>query len=636
MAGNLVIGGQLGSYLIESMIGRGGMSVVYRAVHQRLGTPVALKVLAPELSSDDAFRERFLREAKMAAGIDHPNVIPIYDTGLHEDSLYIVMRYVAGGDLKTLLMTSGLLTPERAVSVLTPVARALDAAHTSGLVHRDVKPGNILLQGSPSGGVEHVYLSDFGVTKSTTAAGGLTRTGALVGTVDYMAPEQIEGRDVTAQTDIYALASVFYQCVTGRVPYQRDSEAAALWAHVRDDYEPASRVRPELPTALDAAISRGLAKDPSARFASCEEFMRACSATPGVGASRVSDLEGLAGATVAESVPSPAAADETVWPGLESSPGGVTRPDRESARAAAPPPPAHPSQHSQPPAAAPPPPPARGNGGRSGAGAGSGGWISRHRGLAAGLAAVIVAGGVAAAIALSSGGSSPSNPTAQGSSFPATLTGVPTNRVTGTGDATVKLKGNTATVSIDTNGLLDAAPHAMHIHAGGLAKCPPASAAHLHNGQRAISTVNGEPFYGPPVSAMTTNGDISTNSILAFPRYPHQGNIRYTRTVTLPHAVATDIRQRKASIIVHGIDWNGNGLYDSVLDRSELDRHLPGEATAPALCGPLLKSSGTKADAGGGHLYTASLAVQGAQPVDARLWLCHVAASKPQTATNGA
>src|SRR4051812_23624312 len=327
MSGNLVIGGQLGNYLIESVIGRGGMSVVYRAVHQRLGTPVALKVLAPELSSDDAFRERFLREAKMAAGIDHPNVIPIYDTGLHEDSLYIVMRYVAGGDLKTLLMSSGTLTPERAVAVLTPVARALDAAHASGLVHRDVKPGNILLQGSATGGVEHVYLSDFGVTKSSTAAGGgLTRTGALVGTIDYMAPEQIEGQPVTAQTDIYALASVFYQCITGRLPYVRDTEAAVLWAHVREDFEPVRTIRPELPAALDGAIAKGLAKDPTGRFATCEQFIRACSAAPGVGESSPEDLAALAGATMAESAVRPPA-DETVGPGLESSRGGVTRSD---------------------------------------------------------------------------------------------------------------------------------------------------------------------------------------------------------------------------------------------------------------------------------------------------------------------
>src|SRR3954468_11988372 len=146
MAEPLSVGGQLGSYLIESVIGRGGMSTVYRARHARLGTAVALKVLAEELSSNDAFRERFLREAKMAAGIDHPNVIPIYDTGLHGDSLYIVMRYVSGGDLKALLVTSGPLPLARAIDILLPVARALDAAHGHALVHRDVKPANILLQ----------------------------------------------------------------------------------------------------------------------------------------------------------------------------------------------------------------------------------------------------------------------------------------------------------------------------------------------------------------------------------------------------------------------------------------------------------------------------------------------------------
>lgn len=614
------------------------MSVVYRAVHQRLGTPVALKVLAPDLSTDDNFRERFLREAKMAAAIDHPNVIPIYDTGLYEDSLYIVMRYVAGGDLKTLLATTGSLTPERTVAVLGPVARALDAAHASGLVHRDVKPGNILLQGSSEGGVEHVYLSDFGVTKSSSAAGGgLTRTGALVGTVDYMAPEQIEGHEVTAQTDIYALASVFYQCLTGRVPYQRDTEAAALWAHVREDPEPARNLRPELPAALDGAIAKGLAKDPTGRFATCEQFIRACTAAPGVGQGGPSELAELAGATMAESAIRPPA-DETVWPGLESTP-GVTRPDYQ--QPPPPPPPAAPA--SQPPASQPAPAAAAAAGaGAAGAGAagappstpsrptgrggsGGGGWISNHRPLAAILGAVLLIGVVVAVIALAGGGSSNDNSGgAKASAFPATMTGVPTNRVDGTGNATVKLNGDTATVSIDTNGLLDSAPHAMHIHAGGQAECPPASAAHLHNGQHSISTVNGEPFYGPPVAAMTTKGDISKASILAFPRYPHQGNIRYTRTMTLPHAVAQDIRQRKASMIVHGIDYNSNGIYDSVLDRSELDRHLPGEATAPALCGPILKSSSTKADAGG-ETYAIVLRRSAAEPVEARQWLCHVA-----------
>jgi len=193
MSENPVIGGQLGNYLIESAIGRGGMSTVYRAAHNRLGTPVAVKVLSPELSEDDAFRERFLREAKMAAGIDHPNVIPIHDTGLSGDSLYIVMKFVAGGDLKTLLVTSGRLSLDETLAILGPVARALDAAHAHGLVHRDVKPANILLQKSAGGEIEHVYLSDFGVMKHTSSISGLTKTGAIVGTIDYMAPEQIEG-----------------------------------------------------------------------------------------------------------------------------------------------------------------------------------------------------------------------------------------------------------------------------------------------------------------------------------------------------------------------------------------------------------------------------------------------------------
>ena len=207
MADDLVIGGQLGSYLIESVIGRGGMSVVYRARHSRLGTSVALKVLAPELSSDDTYRERFLREAQMAAGIDHPNVVPIHDLGLHDKSLYIVMRFVAGGDLKTLLASIGPLPAERALEVLRPAALALDAAHAHGLVHRDVKPGNILIQRSAAGGIEHVYLTDFGVAKSSSIT-GLTRAGGLIGTVGYMAPEQMEGRPVSAQTDVYALAEV--------------------------------------------------------------------------------------------------------------------------------------------------------------------------------------------------------------------------------------------------------------------------------------------------------------------------------------------------------------------------------------------------------------------------------------------
>jgi protein kinase-like protein len=555
MTGSLVIGGQLGNYLIESVIGRGGMSVVYRATHFRLGTPVALKALAPELSSDDAFRERFLREAKMAAGIDHPNVIPIYDTGLHEDSLYIIMRFVGGGDLKAELDASGPLSVGRTIELLAPVARALDVAHARGLVHRDVKPANILLQRSADGEVEHVYLSDFGVMKHTASISGLTKTGALVGSIDYMAPEQIEGKPVSAQTDVYALGCLLYQCVTGRVPFERESEAAALWAHMREDVEPATDLRPELPAAIDDVIGRALAKNPAVRFETCEELIGASSAAasePEPGAARS---------------PSAAAAPPT------SKPAG-----RQSGR--------------------------------------DGGVRIGRRLQVAGLT-VLVGGAIAAVVALTSGGSS-----SKGDRFPAALLGVPTNHVAGTGDAVVKLSGNTAVITVDTNDLLGAAPHAMHIHAGGLGKCPTAEAAHEHNHRMAISTVNGEPFYGPPVTSITTSGDTTTKSILAFPRYPHAGNIRYTRTFSLPSDVATQVRNRKASIVVHGIDYNSNGIYDAVLDRSELDRRLPGEATAPALCGPLVPADTTSADGGGTQVYTASLALMPAN-VDSRPAMPH-------------
>jgi hypothetical protein len=227
--------------------------------------------------------------------------------------------------------------------------------------------------------------------------------------------------------------------------------------------------------------------------------------------------------------------------------------------------------------------------------------------LAAGLI-VLVGGGIGAAVALTSGGSSSKKSAASGKSFPATLAGVPTNHVAGTGDAVVKLTANTAAITVDTNGLLGGAPHAMHIHAGGQGRCPTAQAAQQHNGRLSISTVNGEPFYGPPVTSITNSGDTSKKSILAFPRYPNVGAIRYSRTFTVPSSVAAQVRNHKASIVVHGIDYNNNGLYDSILDRSELDRRLPGEATAPALCGPLVPAKNTKADAGG-QIYTASLAV---------------------------
>jgi hypothetical protein len=216
---------------------------------------------------------------------------------------------------------------------------------------------------------------------------------------------------------------------------------------------------------------------------------------------------------------------------------------------------------------------------------------------------VLIGGIVAAAIALSSGGSN----RAATASFSASARPVPTNRVTGNGAATVALHGDTATVTVDTNGLLNGSPHAMHIHAGGKGICPPASAARLHHGHLAISTTDGIKFYGPPQTSLTTIGDTSSKSIIDFSRYPHVGDIRYTRTIQVPPGVAAAIRAGNAVIVVHGIDWNHNGIYDNVLDRSELNNALPGEATAPALCGTLFPSQNATVDGSRDAIFTASV-----------------------------
>jgi hypothetical protein len=221
---------------------------------------------------------------------------------------------------------------------------------------------------------------------------------------------------------------------------------------------------------------------------------------------------------------------------------------------------------------------------------------------------------------VSSGGSSN---TSSGPKWSAAASGVPTNRVTGNGNATVRLNGNVAQVALDTNGLLNGSPHALHIHAGGKGVCPPASAARLHNGHRAISTTDGIKFYGPPVTSLTTSGDASAASRVDFSRYPNTGNVRYTRMIPLPAGIADAIRAGNAVAVVHGVDYNHNGIYDNVLDRSDLNPALPGEATAPALCGPLFSTQ--SASGHGGGVYTASLAVDRPARDDAsRRWLlCH-------------
>jgi ABC-type branched-subunit amino acid transport system substrate-binding protein/predicted Ser/Thr protein kinase len=270
MATAFTPGKTFASYRVESLLGRGGMGVVYLAHDPSLERPVALKLIAPDLVQDEAFRARFLREPKLAASLDHPNVIPIYEAGEHDGQLYLAMRYVKGTDLRAALQQEGKLTPERTIEVLAQIAEALDAAHERGLVHRDVKPGNVLLDEAG-----HPYLTDFGITKP--AEGDSTDTGQMLGTVDYLAPEQIRGEPVDGRTDCYALACVLYECLAGAPPFRERTEAETLWAHMQGDPRPL-RGRPELTSVLEKA----LAKERDARYRTCVEFVGAAAEALGV------------------------------------------------------------------------------------------------------------------------------------------------------------------------------------------------------------------------------------------------------------------------------------------------------------------------------------------------------------------
>jgi serine/threonine protein kinase len=278
MADRLAVGAQVGSYRVASLIGasvRGGreMSVVYRAEHVRLGTPVALKVLAPEWSEDEAFRERFLHDVNLAATIDHPNVIPIYDADVHEESLYVVMRLVAGGGLKALLARTGPLDPELVPAALGPVAKALDAAHERGLVHGDVKPGNVLLHWSRNANVDHVYLTDFGMPIDRSAETELSQIGTTTDMFDYVSPEQLEGQEPTPKTDVYALGCVIYHSLTGRVPLTPGLTRFHGGAG-NGGVEPPSQARRGLPAEVDAPVLEAMSRDPSRRPDTCEQVTR--------------------------------------------------------------------------------------------------------------------------------------------------------------------------------------------------------------------------------------------------------------------------------------------------------------------------------------------------------------------------
>jgi non-specific serine/threonine protein kinase len=319
------------------------MSVVYEAENPRLGSTVALKVLAPELATNDLFRARFLRESRIAASLNHPNVIPIYDMGAHEDLLFIAMRYVVGSDLRAVLKANRVLTPDQTLLLISQAGRALDAAHRHGLVHRDVKPGNILIeQGSDDESEpDHVYLSDFGLSKHAASRSGLTATGEFMGTVDYISPEQIRARPVDGRADIYSLGCVLYECLTGRVPFSKDINAAVIWAHVEEMPTAPSSVQPTLPPSIDHALAKALAKEPADRYATCRELVAAVraalpGATPAVPhAATVLSSRPAAAEPVSPSLSGPAAGSASPSLSAPAGSAAAASPERDATSAVA-------------------------------------------------------------------------------------------------------------------------------------------------------------------------------------------------------------------------------------------------------------------------------------------------------------
>jgi serine/threonine-protein kinase len=276
LPGRLAPGSQLAGYRVEEEIGRGGMAVVYRAYDDHLDRRVALKVLAPDLARDEVFRARFIQESRIAAAAEHPNIIPVFSAGEADGVLYIAMRYVPDGDVRSLIDRVGPLPAVRACALIAQAASALDAAHARGLVHRDVKPTNMLLEISPrTSRPDHLYLSDFGLAKPSAAATGLTATGQFFGTVDYVAPEQIQGDPLDGRTDQYALACAAFEMLSGSPPFQREKGMAVISAQLSEPPPSLSARVPGLPAAADRVIAKALAKSPADRYDRCLDFAEA-------------------------------------------------------------------------------------------------------------------------------------------------------------------------------------------------------------------------------------------------------------------------------------------------------------------------------------------------------------------------
>ena len=279
------IGTELAGYRIEAFVGAGGMGVVYRAADPRLERSVALKLLPASYADDPSYRRRFLDESRRAAAIEHPHIVPVHEAGEAAGVLYIAMRYVEGADLAGLLELRGPLDPARTVALLAPIADALDTAHARGLVHRDVKPSNVLVA-SDTIGPEHVYLTDFGIAKRFAGAQTHSATGHMLGTADYVAPEQVEGDDVDGRADVYSLACVLFECLAGEPPFRRETPVATLVAHAHERPPSLSARRTELAAVIDGVVEQALAKSPRDRFQTCAELLEAATVALGVAAAR--------------------------------------------------------------------------------------------------------------------------------------------------------------------------------------------------------------------------------------------------------------------------------------------------------------------------------------------------------------
>ncbi len=265
-------GDEFAGYRIEHRLGRGGMGILYLAVEPGLDRRVALKLIAPEAAAEEVFAKRFAEESRIAASIEHPNVVPIYAAGEEDGVPFIAMRYVAGSDLSQRIGREGRLAPEQAVALIAQVGNGLDAIHAAGLVHRDVKPANVLLSG---GEADHAYITDFGVARNVATQSGLTQTGRFVGTLDYVAPEQISGAAIDARVDVYALGCLLFKLLTGEVPFPREGEAARLYAHLNDSPPAPSLYVPEVSMALDDVVLRAMSKQPDDRYPSAGDLGRA-------------------------------------------------------------------------------------------------------------------------------------------------------------------------------------------------------------------------------------------------------------------------------------------------------------------------------------------------------------------------